>query len=456
MPPKVSVILPVYNGEKYIKDAIESVLRQTYQDYELIVVDDGSTDSSSEIAQQYDCIVCLNEENQGVSTARNKGVSVSSGEYISFIDADDIWDKDKLLIQVRYMDDNPEIGYTITKHKLVLSEGMFTKPAWVREEHLQSEMAAYIPSALIVRKYVFQYVGGFDENRILGEDSDWFMRAQDLAINRHVLDQNLLVKRVYDNCLSSDTVQVQKELLKIIGESHKRRSKPKISVIIPVFNGEKYIEEALQSVLKQTYKPYEIIIVDDGSTDSTQDIVLQYSSLIRYIRKNNEGAAIARNEGVKASNGEYLTFLDADDLWTKEKLDKQVRKVMTTENHNSKEILFGQVEQFFSSDTDEVFQKKYHIESKISSGFIPGTMMIRKDLFLEVGYFSEDYKTGEFIEWYIRAAEKGFKPLMITDVLMRRRIHESNHGIKNKSDNQDYARIVKAMIERKRERNGKK
>lgn len=99
---------------------------------------------------------------------------------------------------------------------------------------------------------------------------------------------------------------------------------PLVTCIVPVFNGESYLSETLDSLLAQSYHPIEIIVVDDGSTDGTPAIVRRYGQQIRYLRQANAGAATARNLGLTAARGEFVAFLDADDLWHREKLDRQM------------------------------------------------------------------------------------------------------------------------------------
>lgn len=101
-------------------------------------------------------------------------------------------------------------------------------------------------------------------------------------------------------------------------------AEPLISVVIPTYNRAHYVCEAIDSVLAQTYKNIEIIAVDDGSTDNTKDIIQQYSSRIKYIYQNNAGPSAARNNGIKQSNGDLIAFLDSDDIWLAEKLERQV------------------------------------------------------------------------------------------------------------------------------------
>ena len=99
-----------------------------------------------------------------------------------------------------------------------------------------------------------------------------------------------------------------------------------ISCIVPVYNGERYVGEALDSILAQTYRPLEVIVVDDGSTDRTAEVVAGYGGQARYIFQSNAGLAMARNLGLTAVQGEFAAFLDADDVWHPEKLDRQIAR----------------------------------------------------------------------------------------------------------------------------------
>ncbi|MGA3282063.1 MAG: glycosyltransferase [Smithella sp.] len=217
--PKISVIIPVYNGEIFLEDTIKSVLNQNYDNWECIVVDDGSIDGSAAIAKKHEQIIYLHREHKNVAAARNLGIQKASGEYLAFLDADDIWDTNKLETQINYMEENPDIDYSITKHSLFLTEGLKDIPQWVRTNHLQEETLAYIPSSLIVRKSAFEIVGYFDESYQISDDSDWFLRARDAGIKLGIIDKNLLHKRVHSQCLMSQTGVIKKELMKSIRAS---------------------------------------------------------------------------------------------------------------------------------------------------------------------------------------------------------------------------------------------
>ena len=116
--PIVSVIIPAYNAERFIPQAIQSVLEQTYQSYEIIVVDDGSTDKTKDILKEFeDKVCCIYQENQGPSAARNAGIKISQGRYICFLDADDIWTPDKLEVQVEFLECHPDISLVFSDHQ---------------------------------------------------------------------------------------------------------------------------------------------------------------------------------------------------------------------------------------------------------------------------------------------------------------------------------------------------
>lgn len=221
----------------------------------------------------------------------------------------------------------------------------------------------------------------------------------------------------------------------------------KISVIMPVYNGEKYLEEAIGSILDQTYKPFEIILVDDGSDDKTAEIAAAYKKSLVYLYQDNAGIAPSRNLGIEKAKGDYISFLDADDLWIKEKLQIQKEKL---EADPTMDIIFGLVKNFYSPDTDDEFKKSIKCPPEPSDGPIPGTMLIRRSTFLKVGPFSTDYKTGEFIDWYLRAREKNLKVNIVPEILLKRRIHNNNYTLVNKHIKNDYAKIIKEMLLRKK------
>jgi glycosyltransferase involved in cell wall biosynthesis len=143
--PYVSVVLPVYNGELYLRETIESVLAQSYPGIELIAVNDGSTDTSAEIISSYPGVKSITQENKGVPFARNAGVSASRGDFVAFIDQDDLWLSHKIQSQVEAMVAQPEAQYCITQQIFYLADNT-EKPEWCPQEWLDKPLAGYSPS----------------------------------------------------------------------------------------------------------------------------------------------------------------------------------------------------------------------------------------------------------------------------------------------------------------------
>lgn len=224
---------------------------------------------------------------------------------------------------------------------------------------------------------------------------------------------------------------------------------PLVSVVIPLYNGEKYLAEAIESVLAQTYSSIELIVVDDGSTDGSADIVKGYTS-VHYYFQPNQGLGAARNRGIDLAQGRFLAFLDADDIWDKDKLMCQMKAF---DNTHGLDMVFGHVIQFISPELDENKKSSTNYSGEIIPGYIAGTLLIKRESFFRIGYFATHWRVGEFIDWYTKAIEKGLNSFTIPEVVMRRRIHADNMGIREYDSRGDYVRILKASLDRRRKGN---
>ena len=220
-----------------------------------------------------------------------------------------------------------------------------------------------------------------------------------------------------------------------------------VSVIIPVYNCEGYLSEAIESVLNQTYDLIEVIVVDDGSTDASASIAKQFAPSVRYEYQPNSGLAAARNRGVDLAQGDFLAFLDSDDVWTLGKLKLQ----MAAFTDNPKiEAIFGHVQQFISPELDGNVKKKIRCPSEAMPGFSASAMLIRRNSFMRIGLFDTQWKVGQFEDWYSKAIEKQLKVAMLPDLLVKRRLHQTNIGILERDSRADYCRILKAALDRRR------
>jgi glycosyltransferase involved in cell wall biosynthesis len=223
-----------------------------------------------------------------------------------------------------------------------------------------------------------------------------------------------------------------------------------VSIIIPVYNCERYLAEAIESALAQTYHPIEIIVVNDGSTDNSADVAKSFfDSQVRYCYQPNSGQGAARNQGVNVARGDFLAFLDADDVWL---ADKSTLQMAAFESNPELDMVLGHVNQFRSPELDVHPEAKADRDKEVMPGYLPGAMLIKRESFFLVGPFATHWRVGEFIDWYSKAMEKGLKSFTLPEVVMRRRIHNANMGIRERSSQTDYVRILKAALDRRREK----
>ena len=199
--PKVSVIIPTYNRRSMLKEAVDSVLAQDFEDFELIVVDDGSTDGTADEIKKYGGRVKLfqQKENRGVSASRNSGILQARGKYIGFLDSDDLWVKGKLKIQVAFLDENPHYPLCYTD-EIWVRKGKRVNPmlkhskysGWILEKCLP--LCIISPSSAMMRKALFSKVGLFDEALPVCEDYDFWLRIS-ARFPIFFIDRKLIIKR---------------------------------------------------------------------------------------------------------------------------------------------------------------------------------------------------------------------------------------------------------------------
>lgn len=220
-----------------------------------------------------------------------------------------------------------------------------------------------------------------------------------------------------------------------------------VSVVVPTFNCESYLAQAIESVLSQTYEPVEIIVVDDGSTDKSAAVAKSFGKSITYHYQRNNGCGAARNRGIKLAEGYFFAFLDADDIWIKDKLLLQIKAF----NEDPElDVVFGHVKQFHSPELDEDIKAAIDCPGELMPGLIPSTVVVKRDSFFRVGLFRTDLKIAEFVDWYARATELGVRTRILPDLVVNRRLHKNNIGIHDREYRADYARVLKASLDRRR------
>ena len=194
--PLVSVVIPAFNSEQFLSAALESVFVQDYRPMDVIVVDDGSVDRTGEIARSYSQVRYFLQANQGHAAAKNAGIAAARGEFIAFLDADDLWLPNKLSMQIGYLLQHPQVGYVIARMHVIVETGA-EWPAHLNREHYLQDPVCYLPSALLMRKNIIHKVGLFDLRYRYSDDGDWFLRANDVGVPMAVIPQVLVQKRIH-------------------------------------------------------------------------------------------------------------------------------------------------------------------------------------------------------------------------------------------------------------------
>jgi glycosyltransferase involved in cell wall biosynthesis len=206
--PRFSVVIPAFNCERYIRESLESVLQQSYPPLEIIVVDDGSTDNTAGIVQRLmagSAIVYVRQHNQGPARARNHGVEVSRGDWIAFLDADDIWHSGKLAAHCEYISAYPEIFFFWSDMNYIDERGGPRKPKHWGDPFAQlifNRPICPLPSSVVMRKEIFGWIDGFDNRLHCYEDLEFFVRVV-ARFPGKILPQELFAYRCHDDQLHS-------------------------------------------------------------------------------------------------------------------------------------------------------------------------------------------------------------------------------------------------------------
>jgi glycosyltransferase involved in cell wall biosynthesis len=219
-------------------------------------------------------------------------------------------------------------------------------------------------------------------------------------------------------------------------------AEPSIGVIVPAWNAERWLGEALGSVLEQSIRPVDVVVVDDGSSDATGEIAEGFGSPVRVVRQANGGIGAARNRGLELIGGELLTFLDADDLLTAGSLACRVRALAGGQDLD---MVFGGVRQF-SEIRDGIPVGR----GEARPGHLPTAMLARRRVLEVVGEFSTGTHVAEGLDWLLRAREQGLRELTIEDQVLWRRVHGENNSVRHRGEIGEYARALKASLDRRR------
>lgn len=394
----ISVIVPIYNVENYLRQCLDSVLGQTFKNFEVLLVNDGSSDSSGDICREYvekdSRFHYFEKENGGLSDARNYGIERAQGEYLTFIDSDDFVNEKHLenlflasrltnaditiggfsrfengtfwLYQdyfssdslvsftsaqaIQHLDsmfDVPFLNFSIICGKLfkrdLFKELRFQYGKYAEDQFIIWKL--YLKARSIytfnVDSYVYRinntgmssvfslkhldYIDALEERIKFTKDIDGIDISLSFNMYRYVLKRILQQLEEHDYIDEAKEVREKLELAEQgqypfltdeVKEIEVENGGELISIVVPIYNVENYLRMCLDSIEHQTYSNIEVLLINDGSPDSSGEICQEYvarDSRFRYFEKENGGLSDARNYGIERSNGKYLTFIDSDD-----------------------------------------------------------------------------------------------------------------------------------------------
>lgn len=464
----ISIVIPVYNAEKYLGGCLNSIQNQTYKNFEVILVNDGSMDHSESICMDFvkgdTRFKYFTKVNGGASSARNFGLDNVTGDFITFIDADDWVDENHLEVLINNIKENnsdmavssikkfdnvrnfefrvysKQEKYLLNYNKLNREEFLVILPKLIHASNSYK-----IAVSKLFKKELVTDVR-FDESIVYGEDLDFFFKLYNKINSISYVDEITYIYRLHDESSSSKFGQLHmeqelaiykkmyerieelglptihyvntlrnlldyrkdylenrvlfKEYLEFLEKIEKKITYPKdlISIIVPIYNVSPYLRLCLESIEKQTFSHFEVLLINDGSRDNSKDICLEFverDNRFKYIEQQNAGLSAARNTGILNAKGEFLTFIDGDDLIESNYLEE----LYYTSLKNDSEIVVGSFKEFNEEDNN------YYIHV--------------------FDYREEHYKHRELIENIAQIERRGIEFETSWGILFHRRLFEN-------------------------------
>jgi glycosyltransferase involved in cell wall biosynthesis len=224
-------------------------------------------------------------------------------------------------------------------------------------------------------------------------------------------------------------------------------AEPLVTAAIPVRDGEAYLAEAIESVLGQSRPCDQVIVVDNGSTDRSAEVAAGFGPAVEVVHEPHAGIGPARNAALRAARGDYLAFLDADDLWEAEKTALQLAAF---EAEPRLQLVFGHVRQFVSPDLAGEDAEGRRAPAGPQPGQHVGAMLARRAAIEAVGPWPEDVRVSDGLTFFLRVGELGLEQAMLAETVTLRRLHGANHSIHNRDERSEFARHLKRSLDRRR------
>jgi glycosyltransferase involved in cell wall biosynthesis/radical SAM superfamily enzyme YgiQ (UPF0313 family) len=431
--PKVSIVMSVYNGEKYLFEAIQSVQNQTFNNFEFIIVNDASSDTTAKILHQIDdprFIIFTNEQNFGLTKSLNKALKHCRGEFIARMDADDISHPFRLEKQVSFLESHPKCALVGSSYYVIDEESNIKSHIDVLTE--SSQIKAGLKSqnwfghgSVMIRKSALLKVGEYDEQFRYAQDYDLWLRLSEIYDIANIKEA-LYLWRHTTQAISQNKTREQQEFAELakknalirenLNENHTEQNNmltlPIISVIVPTHNRPEMLKEAIQSILDQTFQDFEIIVINDAGQDVSAVIQEFNSQKIKYIsHETNKGLAAARNTGISSATGKYIAYLDDDDIFYPNHLEtlftflqNSGEKVAYTDSVRAFQRIEG--DRYVTYQKDTPYSYDFDYDRIYYENFIPVLcFMHEKNCFDVCGMFDETFSCLEDWELWLRMSQ---------------------------------------------------
>lgn len=448
----ISVVLPVYNGEGFVADAVRSILAQQYGRFEVLVVDDASTDGSVEVIEAlaeevrsagHDLRIIRHDRNRGVAAARNTGIAAASHDLIMFLDQDDLWSErcSSVLSAARRRDD-ADAAFGRMRYVAIVPE---SDRGWMRSDWFEGDHRGTVMGAGLFRRSLFDRIGFLPEvNRSGSDDVAWIMRLRDSSAVIVDADEVVLERRQHNDNQSRLAPNMARDLLTIVREHHARTRSAQpapfgLDVVIPVHGVLDYLRDAVASALDQRGADVRVYVVDDGNEEELAPFVASWADArVRVLRHDaSRGIGAARNLGSAAGDQPWLAFLDADDLWP---LDRTERLMASLRVDGPPSIAYGS--QLVFHGAARVDPAATWAPDASASVPLSGTVLMPRRVFDTVGPFDEDLRVGEFVDWMARARTHGVIEAPVACVSLLRRSHGRNVTATRQADFRDYLEVI--------------
>jgi glycosyltransferase involved in cell wall biosynthesis/ADP-heptose:LPS heptosyltransferase/predicted O-methyltransferase YrrM len=447
----VSAIVSTYNSEDFVRGCLEDLERQTIANkLEIIVIDSGSEQNEDaivrEFQQKYGNIEYIKTTREGLYSAWNRAIKLAKGKYLTNANTDDRHRPDAFELMTRVLDSEPQVG-------LVWADQIVTDSAntafehcrrtsewkWDDYSHNRLKLGCCVGSQPMWRASVHKEVGYFDEALTCAGDWDMWLRIADRHALKHIPE---FLGAYYHNENGIEHGSPTHSLYEryVVGKRYGTpyigvipfvdgTQYPLVSILMAAHNDEKYIAEAIESILIQNYRRFELIVVNDGSTDSTAQIVAGYKDdRLRLVNKPNGGLSTARNTGLANSTGKFIVFVDADDVLSYDYVLEHMKAFQANPtaalvycDHlliDEKGRPLRELRQFEYTDQSALVRDMFRCGYPVIQ---PRGMLIRT-AFDRIGLFDESFLTGEDYELMTRFIKAGLTAVRLPRAVYKRRM----------------------------------